>query len=259
MGGASASERICFPTVTAAFLNQVAKRGNTLAVHTKVGTEYKGLTWKQLHEEMRLISLGLQQLGVKKEDKVCIVSNTRLEWLECDMAILGRRAITVPIYASNTAEDSAYIFNHSEAHVVFVEDDKQLEKFLSMRDKLTGLSKIVVFAPTNARKLADEKDVITLAALKELGKRSKKDDFDDNLQAAQPQDVFTICYTSGTTGVPKGVVLTHDSLASILEDIERSFGKHVGENDITLTFLPFSHIFGKIEAMASYLFGWQTY
>lgn len=256
-------KRQVFPTITAAFLNRARSQPNRQIFFSKVGAEWKGITWGQYHDNVRLIALGLLELGVQPGENVCLISNTRLEWSAADMAILGARAVTVPVYASNTSEESAYIINHCEAGVVFVEDAKQLEKVLSVRKQLPKLRKIIAFSLAGTPALAEEKDVLSLSALRELGKRAKDPErFERNLMAAQPTDVFTICYTSGTTGVPKGVVLTFDALTSELADVDKMIAgedSDVGEDDVVLSFLPVSHIFGKIESMAVYHFGWKVY
>lgn len=254
------SQRQLFPTITQAFLHRARMHPEELAFYTKEGTRWTPVTWKEFHDNVRWISLGLMELGAKEGENISLISNTRLEWTATDMAILGARCVTVPVYASNTAEESAYIVNHCEARFVFVEDNKQLEKILSVRADLPKVEKIIVFNPSATAALAEQKDVLSLAALRDLGKRAKNlDRFEQNLMALKPSDVFTICYTSGTTGVPKGVVLTFDSLTSVLEDVDKSMGTFVSEKDVVLSFLPISHIFGKVESMAAYHFGWKTY
>lgn len=249
-----------FPTITQAFLNRARTQPNVEAFFTKEGTQWKSVTWKDFFENVKAISNGLVELGVKPGESVCLISNTRIEWATCDMAILGARNVTVPVYASNTPEETAYIVNHCDARFVFVEDAKQLEKILSVRDKLPKIEKIIPFSVIANSQLAENKDILSLAALRELGRRSNDQDrFERNLMAVRPSDTLTICYTSGTTGVPKGVVLTFDSLASELEDIDKMLGDVVTDQDVILSFLPVSHIFGKVESMAAYHFGWKTY
>ena len=229
------------------------------------GGPWTEVSFAQFFREAEMVSAGLRRLGVKAAEKVAILSNTRYEWSLCDVAILGMGAITVPIYASNLPEDVAYIAEHSEACVLFVEDLKQLQKVLgwqqSHSDALPHLRKIVLFGGQPSRELAQNPHVLTLAALKEMGTRDpgfKAGLFAQTLQRAEPHDLITICYTSGTTGVPKGVMLTHDNLMSVLEDCASLVVDHIEPSrEVLVSFLPVSHIFGKVESMAIYTFGWR--
>ena len=104
-------------------------------------------------------------------------------------------------------------------------------------------------------------DLVTLQALLELGRRESgrlEGEFQKRLQAVQPTDTFTICYTSGTTGIPKGAVLTHDSLMSVLEDAHAVWSAYLkDQGEVVLSFLPFSHILGRVESLALHVFGWH--
>jgi long-chain acyl-CoA synthetase len=232
--------------------------------------EWRTLTFKEFYQDARLVAFGLMNLGVKKGDKIAILSSTRYEWSLSDISIMGAGGISVPIYPSNTPDDVCYILDHSESSVAIVEDGKQLEKILSQRLAKPGclphLRKIVVIEPAGMsathRNIDATKDVLTLSALRELGKREEARSptrFDDILRALEPSDPFTICYTSGTTGVPKGAVLPHDAMASVMEDCKITLGKYVMEGQqIDLAYLPFSHILGRTESISAYCAGWKT-
>jgi long-chain acyl-CoA synthetase len=266
------------PTITETFLERVNASPSIVAFQYKptytdtgplVSDVWKQVTFKEFYKECRLVSYGLMGLKIQPGDKVVILSNTRYEWSLCDMAILGAKAITVPIYASNTPDDVVFIAEHSDARVMIIEDAKQLQKILDKRLEnpacLPKLEKIVSIHPSAmilaSRHLDASKNVMTLQALKELGRREEAKDpsrFDQNLTSAKFDDVITICYTSGTTGVPKGVVLTHDNLMSVLEDCAATLGPFMKpEGEVVLSFLPVSHIFGKVESLAIYTFGWK--
>lgn len=249
-----------FPTITQAFLHRVRTNPDVATFHYKEGAQWVPVTLKEFYDNARLISLGLMHLGSRAGENISLLSNTRIEWAASDMAILGTRGITVPVYASLTADECAYIINHCEARFLFVEDNKQLEKVLSVRHKIPKVEKIIVFNLTASASLVQDESILSLVALRELGRRADQGErFDQNLMALQPDDVFTICYTSGTTGVPKGVVLTFESLTSVIADVDTVFNTWVGEDDTLLSFLPLSHIFGKVESMATYHFGWKIY
>jgi long-chain acyl-CoA synthetase len=246
-----------FSTAPQMFLNRCKQNPNRPAFYTKEGSEWKSVLWKDYLELVRNISLGLVQLGVNPKDRVCIVSNTRIEWAATDVAIMSAKAVTVPVYASNTAEESAYIIDHCDAKIVFVEDRKQLEKILSIKAKIPKVQKIIYYKDPGA---AFDSNVISFEALQQLGKKhSNPALFEKNISEVTAKDTFTICYTSGTTGVPKGVVIPFDALASVIEDIDVTLGKFIGPDDVTLSFLPLSHIFGRVESMMGYHFGWTTY
>jgi len=230
---------------------------------------WKEYTFKEFYQECRLASFGLMGLGIKPGDKVALLSNSRVEWSLSDMAILGAKGVTVPIYASNTPDDVIYIVRHCEARVIILEDSKQLQKILDKQVEQPGclplVEKIIVFEPSAMRFAAQynesAKHVITFQALKELGRREEAKEptrFEQNLTSAKPEDLITICYTSGTTGVPKGVMITHDNIMSVLEDCVALLGTYwKPEREVVLSFLPFSHVIGKVESLAIHTFGWR--
>jgi long-chain acyl-CoA synthetase len=270
------------PTITQTFLERVKATPSSIGfqykpTHPELGpvNTWRTVSFRDFYEECRIVSFGLMSLGVERGDKVAILSGTRYEWSLCDMAVLGAGAVTVPIYPSNTDEEVAYIVEHSESKVLILEDARQLEKVLALRARAGGdsrlrqLTRLVAIEPSAmavagaspARSPAHTKDVLTLQALKELGRREEGREpmrFEDNLRKARPEDLFTICYTSGTTGVPKGAMLTHDSLMSVLEDALAVLSEFVKpEAEVILSFLPFSHILGKVESLAIHTFGWR--
>jgi len=248
------------PTITQTFLERVKVTPDAIGFQFKAGA-WKEVSFRDFHGECRWLSFGLMNLGVRFGDRVAILSQTRYEWALADMAILGARAVTVPIYASSTADDVAFLLNHAEVKIAIVEDRTQLEKILARRTDLPALEKIVVLDPLAMLIAHDRKDVLTVQALTEIGRRAEANDptrFDQNLREASPDDLVTICYTSGTTGVPKGVMISHDNVMSVLEDVVDRIGKLISpEKESLLAFLPFSHIIGKVESLAAYTFGWR--
>jgi long-chain acyl-CoA synthetase len=248
------------PTITETFLDRVKLTPNALGFQYKLGI-WKQFTFREFYDECRLTGFGLLGLGVQPGDRVAILSNTRYEWALIDMAILGARGVTVPIYPSSTVDDVAYLLEHSEARIAFVENRAQLEKVMTHRERLAKLERIVVLDPMALLIVPDRTDLVTLQALQEIGRREEAREparFDRNLRDAKPEDVITICYTSGTTGTPKGVMITHDNVMSVLEDCVQVIARHVRpEAEVTVSFLPYSHILGKLESLAGYTFGWR--
>jgi long-chain acyl-CoA synthetase len=227
---------------------QYSKETNSYILKHKVDGKYVGISYDQMQEETELFSCGLAQLGIKKDDKVAIISENRPEWVYSDFAILGLGAIDVPLYPSLTADSIEFILNNSESKGIIVSNKFQLNKLLKIRDKCRDLKFIVIL---NAKDYdASIKDLYTFSDIQELGKKFKKDNpnfFKDSLDLAKPDDVCTIIYTSGTTGEPKGVVLTHYNILSNVQAALETYP--INKDDVFLSFLPLCHIF---ERMAGY-------
>ncbi len=241
-------------TITETFFERAKLTPHAIAFQYKNQEKsWTKVSFQAFFEECRRVSFGLMGLEIRPQDKVALISNTRYEWTLADFSILGAGAITVPIYASNTPEDVAYILNHSEAKVVFVENETQFKKL--QKQDLPHLKKIILFEGTA------QNGALTLESLKELGKLEEAKTpalFESRLLGSEPKDLVTLCYTSGTTGVPKGAMLSHENFMSMLENCVHAFSKTLKpEKEVILFFLPFSHIIGKAESFATHVFGWK--
>jgi long-chain acyl-CoA synthetase len=248
-------------TIGEAFLRRAKANGDRVGFRYKKNGAWKDVTFAEQLETVRRLSCGLMELGVKKADKVCILAQTSLAWSQFDMAILGCAGITVPIYPTNTPEDTKYIINHCEASVLFVDDFKNLQKIAAIAKECPNLKKVVVNFEVRASDVKAPFTVIHWSALYDSGLNNEKSlasRFDSNLNDAKSEDIFTIGYTSGTTGLPKGVVLTHSCMQSVMIDVEKVIGKYVTDREQLLSFLPMSHIFGKWESMTPYYMGWTS-
>lgn len=251
-------------TISKTFLDRVHRTPRNIGFEFKdASSSWKRVSFREFYEQARLLSFGLMGVGVQPGDKVALLSTTRVEWSLFDMAILGVKAVTVPIYPSVIAQDVSYILEHSESVVLILED---LAQFKKLNPSLLSRLKAVIVMENGSiaeiSKIAQSNgQILSVQALHEVGRREEAKDprkFDENLLSAQPGDLITICYTSGTTGIPKGVMLTQDNMMSALEDSVKIFSKKVQSNqEVVLSFLPFSHILGKLESMAVYTFGWK--
>jgi long-chain acyl-CoA synthetase len=227
---------------------EYSKETNNYVIKHKVSGKYVGITYDQFKEETDAFAFGLASLGIKKDDKIAIISENRPEWVYSDMAILGLGAIDVPLYPSLSSESVEFILNNSETKAIIVSTKFQLNKVMKVRDKCKTLKFIILlnekdFDPNN-------KDLMTFSKVQELGKVFQKEHpslLKDNLSLIKPADVCTIIYTSGTTGEPKGVVLTHHNILSNVQAALESFP--ISNKDVFLSFLPLCHIF---ERMAGY-------
>ncbi len=220
---------------------------NETAVLYKKDGKYISITYEELYHRGLQVSRGLKKMGIKKGDKVAILSETRPMWMLADFGILNLGCIEVPIYHTDSPEQIAYILNHSEAKAVFVSTKAQYQKLLDVVDKIN-----IEFVVSHDRFLGDPKlPVLTLFQLSEISEdisEAEKKEIEESIKSIEPDEIYTILYTSGTTGKPKGVLLTHKNIISNLYYTERKTGKILTKDDIFLTFLPFSHVLGKTDS-----------
>jgi long-chain acyl-CoA synthetase len=204
----------------------------------------------ELLRRARLIAAGLYSLGVRRGDRVAILSESRPEWTLTDAGCMFAAAIDVPIYPTLTPPQVRYILKDSGARVLVVQNE---EKLLQLREILTecpAIEHVVLFDKTST----GEDQGISLAALEARGKiiEDTQPDLIDNVaHLSKPDDLATIIYTSGTTGEPKGVMLTHLNLISNMIDASNHY--LFSHEDVALSVLPLSHIFER-QAMYMYLY-----
>src|SRR3954467_4741675 len=217
--------------------SQDARR--TAALRKKNGA-WTPLTWGELSTQAEEVASGLVALGVLSGDKVSIVSSTRVEWSVADFGIAIAGAVSVPIYHSSTADEIRYVLENSGAVAVFVEDEKQLAKVREARERLPRIRNVVVMDGQG-----DGEGVLSLADLVARGKESAHPrDIEARLSAQKREDLATILYTSGTTGVPKGVMTTNDQLLFASETVVGC--GLLSRDDSHLLFLPFAHSFAQL-------------
>jgi long-chain acyl-CoA synthetase len=222
------------------FKNVCEKNKDKIAYRHKDGTDWKPVTWGKHQEACKKISKSLMALGIEKGDKVNILSWTRLEWIQVDMATVSIGAVTVGIYHSSLPDDCAYIINHSDAVVLIVENQDQLDKISKVRNNLPNLKLIVIIEgePSGA------KGVMTWQEFMSKGMKVTEDEFLARTNDIRPGDVASLVYTSGTTGIPKGAMISHENLVftswSSLQSILMQ------PHFETMLFLPLPHIFARI-------------
>jgi long-chain acyl-CoA synthetase len=220
------------------------------------GGSWKTISYAEADAAAREIAAGLVAAGVVPGDRVCLLAQTRVEWALCDVAILLAGGVTVPIYASNTAEQCEFIIRDCGAKIVIVEDAVQRDKLLPLRDRLFTVTQIV--------QIGDEAGggnlVRPLTALRDDGRRwlkaEKAGALDGHAESIGPESMFTIVYTSGTTGTPKGVVLTHENLASSVCSAVRAMQVNAGDEQYL--FLPLAHILARQTVWVGFQAGYVT-
>jgi long-chain acyl-CoA synthetase len=223
-------------TLNDIFYSIVERDQRVVMMHRESG-HWASISSSELYRDVTGVSLWLREQGVAKGDRVAILSENRPEWTIADFACQLFGAISVPIYATLTAEQSAYILNDSGARIIFVSSDAQLQKALAVKHE-TKIERIVVMDEAPAAQ--GIQDVTPLSALMMAGLSRRDPRLDIASQEVQPQDLATLIYTSGTTGTPKGVMLTHQNLATNISCSLQPFG--VKNGDIALSFLPLSHV-----------------
>ncbi len=232
------------------------KRNTKPVFKRKIDGKYTDISYGEFKEQTESLALGLASLGVKRGDKVAIISENRVEWAYSDFAILGLGAVNVPLYPISTADTVQYILNDSEAVGVIVSTELHLNKIIKVRNKLKYLKFIVVMKPIKQER---PKDVYMFSEVQEMGKEFAKENPDYYKQQSElnrEDDLCTIIYTSGTTGEPKGVMLTHKNIISNVTSVHQIFD--IGESDTFLSFLPLSHIFERMAGYYTALSGGST-
>jgi long-chain acyl-CoA synthetase len=246
------------PSIAHLFRHRVAQSGSRQAFQYFRGEVLEHLTWDETKERADAWAAGLIALGVGLEDRVAILSTTRLDWALADLAIMSAGAATTTIYPSSAAADVAYIVADSDSRIVFAEDDVQIQKLREHRDETPQVLQVVTFA--GSAELVDGDDwVISTDQLAELGREllsRDADAVDTRVDALTPEHLSTIIYTSGTTGRPKGVLLPHD--AFVYEGAAVDSMSILGEDDLQFLWLPLSHVFGKLLLVLPLQIGFPT-
>jgi len=233
-------------TMNDVFRNRVNKYGNRLAIEKKMGGVWQGATWNEYYERARAFGLGLWSLGVRKGNMVSILSENRLEWLYADMGSLGIGVCVIPVYPTLVSEEIEYIINNSESKVIVPENKTQLKKILEIVDNCPSIEKIIVMEEKDA---AGHPKVMSLKDLMELGRKKHAEDpslFEKLSKEVTVDELATIVYTSGTTGLPKGAMITHGNIFWVVQSLDAIRPHFASDKDCTVPFLPLSHVFERI-------------
>lgn len=232
-------------TLVEIFLNRVAKTPDFVALKAKVDGVWKPTTFREFGQQAREVAAGLLSLGVEKGSCVGLLSGNRPEWHISDVGTLLAGAATSPVYASNSPTQVAYVLGHSESTVAIVENQDQLDKVLKTKADLPKLGKVVVISGEGT----EESDlVISFDECKRLGREYEKSNpgaLDERIKSIVPDDLATLVYTSGTTGPPKGAMLTHANFSWTLETLGKVLPFQDGA-DRVMSYLPLAHIFERL-------------
>ena len=242
-------------TIPAIFWNAVAQRGPKVWMRQKHLGIWRSWTWDQTATAVREIAGGLMQLGFASGECASIMSNTVIEWVLADLAVLSCGGVSNGIYPTDAASQVQYVCEDSSTRLLFVEDDEQLDKALEVRPQLPGLRKIVVFNMEGLRGLRDP-GVLSLDALRALGRdylSAHPDALGQRVAACRPEDLAILVYTSGTTGKSKGAMHLHGGLVYTMRGYNTLIQQT--EDDERMCFLPLCHV---AERMGGEYYGLYT-
>ncbi len=244
LSGLQPNREVVMPgdTIPAMFWNAVDRRaGQTWMRQKKLGL-WHGWSWSETGQAVREIAAGLISLGFARGECASILSNTVIEWVLADLAVLSCAGVANGIYPTDAASQVHYLCEDSRTSILFVEDDEQLDKALPVRPQLPGLRKVVVFDMEGLRDLADP-DVLSLDDLRALGREHlarHPNAVQERARSCQPQDLAILVYTSGTTGKPKGAMHSHRGLVFSARGYNTLVAQD--ERDERMCFLPLCHI-----------------
>jgi long-chain acyl-CoA synthetase len=226
----------------AGLARDAASRYSGTALHYKTERGWEDISYPRLGQLSTEIAKGLIALGIERGDSVSILCNTRPEWTLADLGSLSAGATVAPIYHTNSPEECAYVLTHSEARLVFCEDDAQLAKIAAIRDRCPALEHVVAFE-------GSIDGSISLEDLRELGTAVSDETLDYRIASVSPNDLATLVYTSGTTGPPKGCMLTHSNVISTMEMYLEQI--RFDETHTVFMFLPLAHVLARVTQMVS--------
>jgi long-chain acyl-CoA synthetase len=222
-----------------------ARHGERPAARFKRGGEWHERSYTGLADEVRRLALQLIDLGIGPGERVCVLANTRWEWMLVELAIATAGAVVVPIYPTNSPEECEWVVGNSEAVAVVCEDPAQLEKIRQVRDRLPQLRSLLLIDGEDA-------DAVRLDALP--APTAAGAELDRRMAAVKPDDPLMFIYTSGTTGPPKGCMLSHGNFRSLCDMVD-DLGITVA-GDVVYLYLPLAHVFAQlIEIACMYLGG----
>ena len=228
--------------------SNAVKYAEQTALSYKKDGRWVALSYADFYLRMLMTARGLGKIGVQAGDRVAIFSENRAGWVIADLGIQAIRGISVPIYATNTPEQAAYVLNHAGCKVVFVSSRIQYGKLLKIRDQIPGVETVIAFERFLGDKSLPVHSLYQLSEVSHPITVAERTGIEGEIDRIKSEDLVTVIYTSGTTGVPKGVMLSHHNVVfDAWYGLKMLGGVKPGE--IFLSFLPLSHI---LERTAGY-------
>ena len=233
-------------TVSELFWKRATERGDKVAVREKDFGIWNEYTWADYGEQARLVGLGLKALGLERGDIVSIASEVNKEWMFADLGVICAGGVTNGVYPTDAPNQVEYLINDSGTRFYFAEDEEQLDKVLEVRDRTPTLERVVIFDMEGLRDFDDDL-CMSFETLLELGRDygdRNPEVWTDEIAQARPEDLMILTYTSGTTGPPKGAMITQRNMLFMMNALQRCYG--IRETDEQLGFLPLAHVAGRM-------------
>ena len=230
-----------YQSIPAILKDNAKTYGERPAFSYKRQGSYRSLNYAEFYERVLQMVRGLWRAGMTPGDKVAIFSENRLGWAIADFAIQAGGGITVPIYATNTGKQAAYIINHSEARIVFCSTRAHYERLYSVKEELPNVDMIISFEQFMGRRSFPVFSQYQVAEVDTPVDNEDRQQIEGQIAQITQDDIITIIYTSGTTGVPKGVLLTQRNILINAKYGVEQLGVPRGEMTV-LSFLPLSHV-----------------
>jgi long-chain acyl-CoA synthetase len=224
------------------FFEQTLRYRDRVALrHKQYGIWHK-VKWSEYGDEVRKVASAILSMGLPKGQTVCILGDNRPEWLICHMAVMTLGMATCGIYPTSSSDEIRYIIDHSEAKLLFVENEEQLDKIMDILPDLQ-LQQIVVWDAKGLWGYRHAQVLFFEEFLKgaEGFRKANPDAVDKVLESIAPDDTAMVIYTSGTTGRPKGALLSHKNISTVIQAFLQIIP--INENDEVVSYLPLAHIF----------------
>lgn len=247
-------------SIPSMFRAQAARMRSRPMVYSKQDRHWRPLTWSQMERRVAHAAAGLIQLGMRPSDRIAIYSESGMEWVLSDLAILSTGGVATPIYETLSGDQVVYILRDSESRVLFINHREQLDRLLKFQyDLPSTLTHVIHFEEDLYPPEVEGLQFMSLLELEALGRSGDLSEVDRRVERIEGDDLLTLIYTSGTTGVPKGVMITHHNMISNCE--AASWAIPVTSEDTVLSFLPLSHAFERTATyyMASLFTGATLY
>jgi len=246
-------------SLPALLLRNAGRFGHSrVALREKEFGIWQSVTWQQYLENVRDFSLGLIALGFKRGDRLGVIGGNRPEWLYAELAAQAAQGAPFGIFQDSILSEVAYIIDHSEASMIVAEDQEQVDKILDLKDKLPRIRKIIYTDPKGLWDYED-KILIDYYEVAQLGRelyQKEADLFENNVGSLKESDLAMICYTSGTTGNPKGSLLTYKNILTMVASLNDVDPKN--PDDQFLSFIPLPWIVEQTMSVFSSLFSGYT-